>query len=260
MAAAKDPHARFLKGKESEENLLRRVALEGEGIDIKAERDVLAADLDRKLKRELLTTRIEAEKDLYDLGKSEDLDALIEARAVEKIANNEFNNYATAMNEATWVYKTSKEYTDRRIGGVLTQKNLEDKKYAKNQKKKNPIGTIYFDPFSNRVLEIAVVEGEYILRPVVDTKGIHVDQPQTIEESERQQIEEAATSLGIEYEIFPPRDERHSGKDWYGWYKRNVNPKAVTLDELKKLIMNEKNRIRNEKRKKSWIESGKIKG
>ena len=28
MAAAKDPHARFLKGKESEENLLRQVALE----------------------------------------------------------------------------------------------------------------------------------------------------------------------------------------------------------------------------------------
>ena len=168
MAAAKDPHARFLKGKESEENLLRQVALEAEGIDIKSERDVLAADLDRKLKRELLTTRIEAEKDLYDLGKSEDLDALIEARAQEKIANNEFNNYATAINEATWVYKTSKEYTDRRIGGVLTQKNLEDKKYAKNQKKKNPLGTVYFDPFSNRVLELAQdADGEYVLSPVI---------------------------------------------------------------------------------------------
>jgi len=249
MAAAKDPHARFLKGKESEENLLRRVALEGEGIDIKAERDVLAADLDRKLKRELLTTRIEAEKDLYDLGKSEDLDALIEARAVEKIANNEFNNYATAMNEATWVYKTSKEYTDRRIGGVLTQKNLEDKKYAKNQKKKNPIGTIYFDPFSNRVLEIAVVEGEYILRPVVDTKGVHVDQPQTIEDSERQQIEAAATSLGIEYEIIPPRDEKFTGKDWRGYYKRTVNPKAVTLGELRSLISKEKFRLLVERKK-----------
>ena len=249
MAAAKDPHARFLKGKESEENLLRRVALEAEGIDIKSEQSTLAAEAEGKLKRELLGTRLKHEKDLYDLEKSEDLDALIEARAVEKIANNEFNNYATAMNEATWVYKTSKKYKDRKIGGVLTQGMLENKKFAKKQGKKNNVGTVYYDPFSNRVLEIAVVEGEYILRPVVDTKGVHVDQPQTIEDSERQQIEAAATSLGIEYEIIPPRDEKFTGKDWRGYYKRTVNPKAVTLGELRSLISKEKFRLLVERKK-----------
>ena len=168
MAAAKDPHERFLKGKESEDNLLRQVALEGEGIDIKAEQAKLASDAEHALKRELLDTRLKADKDLYELEKGDLTKQLIEQRAQEKIANNEFNNYATAINEATWVYEGSKEYTDRTIGGVLTQKNLENKKYAKNQKKKNPLGTVYYDPFSNRVLELAQnADGDYVLSPVV---------------------------------------------------------------------------------------------
>jgi len=168
MAAAKDPHARFLKGKESEENLLRQVALEGEGIDIKAEQAALASEAEATLKRELLGTRLKHDKDLYELEKGDATKQLIEARAQEKIANNEFNNYATAINEATWVYEGSKEYKDRKIGGVLTQGNLDNKKFAKQKgKKKGGVGTIYYDPFGNRVLEIAVVDGDYVLSPVV---------------------------------------------------------------------------------------------
>ena len=168
MAAAKDPHARFLKGKESEENLLRQVALEGEGIDIKAEQAALASEAEATLKRELLGTRLKHDKDLYELEKGDATKQLIEARAQEKIANNEFNNYATAINEATWVYEGSKEYKDRKIGGVLTQGNLDNKKFAKQKgKKKGGVGTIYYDPFGNRVLEIAVVDGEYVLSPVI---------------------------------------------------------------------------------------------
>ena len=251
MAAAKDPHARFLKGKESEENLLRQVALEGEGIDIKAEQTKLASDAEHALKRELLDTRLKADKDLYELEKGDLTKQLIEQRAQEKIANNEFNNYATAINEATWVYEGSKEYKDRRIGGVLTQGNLDNKKFAKQKgKKKGGVGTIYYDPFGNRVLEIAVVEGEYVLRPVGDTKGVHVDEPQTIDEAEGQKIEGIATSLGIDYEIIPPRDKNFTGKDWNSYYKRTVNPKAVTLGELKRLISQEKLRLLVERKQK----------
>jgi hypothetical protein len=165
---ARDPYKNFLKGKQDEDNLLRQVALEGESIDIKAEEAKLAAEAEAKLKRELLKTRGEQQKELYEIEKGDLKQQLIETRAQEKIANNEFNNYATAINEATWVYEGSKKYKDRRIGGVLTQKMLEDKKFAKNQKKKNPIGTVYYDPFSDRVLELAQnADGDYVLSPVI---------------------------------------------------------------------------------------------
>ena len=36
-------------------------------------------------------------------------------------------------------------------------------KFAKSQGKKNGVGKIYYDPFGDRVLEIAVVNGEYVL-------------------------------------------------------------------------------------------------
>ena len=247
---ARDPYKTFLKGKQDEDNLLRQVALEGEGIDIKAEQAALAAEAEAKLKRELLKTRGEQQKELYEIEKGDLTKQLIETRAQEKIANNEFNNYATAINEATWVYEGTAKYKDRRIGGVLTQKNLEDKKYAKNQKKKNPLGTVYYDPFGDRVLELAIVEDEYVLRPVGDTKGVHVDEPQTIDEAEGQKIEGIATSLGIDYEIIPPRDEKFTGKDWNGYYKRTVNPKAVTLGELKRLISQEKLRLLVERKQR----------
>ena len=177
MAAAKDPHARFLKGKESEENLLRQVALEGEGIDIKAEQAALAAEAEAQLKRELLKTRGEQQKELYNLEKSDIQKQLIENEALRSITEGIYNNITTATNAATWTFETSKNYKDRKIGGILTQGMLDNKNFAKDKgKKKGGVGTVYYDPFSDRVLEIAVV-GEkedgwftsptYVLRPVI---------------------------------------------------------------------------------------------
>ena len=40
-------------------------------------------------------------------------------------------------------------------------------KFAKDQAKKNGVGTIYFDPYGDRVLEISIVDGEYALTPVI---------------------------------------------------------------------------------------------
>jgi len=250
MAAAKDPHARFLKGKESEENLLRQVALEGEGIDIKAEQAKLASDAEATLKRELLDKRLKHDKDLYEIEKGDTQKKLIENEALRYITDGIYNNITTATNAATWTYETSKDYKERKIGGILTQGNLDNKKFAKQQGKKNNVGTVYYDPFGDRVLEIAVVDGEYVLRPVEAGSETITTETETVEEGEGKQIEEVATSLGIDYEIIPPRDKTFTGKDWNSYYKRTVNPKAVTLGELKRLISKEKLRLLVERKQK----------
>ena len=249
-ATAKDPYKTFLKGKQDEDNLLRQVALEGEGIDIKAEQAALAADAEHKLKRELLDTRIKADKDLYETEKSDTQKKLIENEALRYITDGIYNNITTATNAATWTYETSKKYKDRKIGGILTQGNLDNKKFAKQQGKKNNVGTVYYDPFGDRVLEIAVVDRNYILRPVEAGSEIITTETETVEEREGKHIEEVATSYGIDYEIIPPRDKNFTGKDWNSHYKRTVNPKAVTLGELKRLISKEQFRLLVEQKQK----------
>jgi len=87
-----EPYERFVKGKQGEENLLRQVALEGEGIDIKAEQAALAAEAEGKLKKELLKTRGEQQKELYELEKGENLDALILSKTAEDMAEGKYNN------------------------------------------------------------------------------------------------------------------------------------------------------------------------
>ena len=64
-------------------------------------------------------------------------------------------------------------------------------------------------------------------------------------DSGKTDVEKDAIELGIEFdEIVPPRDNtRYSGKNWVGWYKRNVNPKAVTMDELKLLISKARHKL-----------------
>jgi hypothetical protein len=247
---AQIPYKTFLKGKQDEDNLLRQVALEGEGIDIKAEQAKLAADAEATLKRELQKSRFKHEKDLYETEKSDIQKKLIENEALRYITEGIYNNINAATNAATWTYETSKNYKDRKIGGILSQGDLDNKKFAKQKgKKKGGVETIYYDPFGDRVLEIAVVDGEYVLRPVEAGSEIITTETETVEEGEGKQIEGIATSLGIDYEIIPPRDKNFTGKSWNSYYKRTVNPKAVTLGELKKLISQEKFRLLVERKK-----------
>jgi hypothetical protein len=250
---AKEPYGQFAKANQAEQNLLRQVGLEAETLDIGSEQKTAAAAAKDASSMARLEKQIQADKDLYALEKGENLTALIEARAQESIAENKFNNYTAATNEATWVYKGSKEYKDRTIGGVLSEKQSNDAKaqakFAKNQGKKNGVGKIYYDPYKDQVLEVAIVDSEYTLRPVGGETEV-VDEAQTIDEAEGQQIEGIATSLGIDYEIIPPRDEKFTGKDWNSYYKRTVNPKAVTLGELKRLISKEKLRLLVERKQK----------
>jgi hypothetical protein len=239
-ATARDPYKNFLKGKQHEDNLLRQVALEGESIDIKAEEAKLAAEAEAKLKRELLKTRGEQQKELYEIEKGDLKQQLIEARAQEKIANNEFNNYATAINEATWVYEGTEKYKDRKIGGVLTQGDLDNKKFAKQQGKKNNVGTVYYDPFGDRVLEIAVVEGEYVLRPVEGGSEIITTETETVGE-DTLTLENAKTeALKRGLTLISPRPEGNEQKMYYVIQKQKLGPNAVTIRELEEIIEQEK--------------------
>ena len=72
-------------------------------------------------------------------------------------------------------------------------------------------------------------------------------------DSGKTDVEKDAIELGIDFdEIVPPRDNtRYSGKNWVGWYKRNVNPKAVTTDELKLLISKARHKLLVERKQTS---------
>ena len=168
--SAKGPYEQFAQKRDAEQNLLRQVGMEAEIMDINKETAAAAAAAKDASAMERLEKQIQADKDLYALEKGENLDALITARAQESIADGKYNNYTAATNEAEWVYRGSKEYKDKIIGGVISEKVSNDAKaqatFAKKQGKKNGVGKIYFDPYKNQVLEVAVVNGEYILRPV----------------------------------------------------------------------------------------------
>ena len=168
--SAKGPYEQFAKTRDAEKNLMRQVGMEAEIMDINKENAAAAAEAKEAGAMSRLEKQIQADKDLYELEKGENLNALITTRAQESIADGKFNNYNAATNEAEWTFRKSKEYKDRTIGGVLSEKQSNDAKsqakFAKSQGKKNGVGKIYYDPYKDQVLEVAVVEGEYVLRPV----------------------------------------------------------------------------------------------
>ena len=168
--SAKDPYEKFSKARDVESNLMRQVGMESEIMDINKETAAAAALKKEQGAMSRLEKQIQADKDLYELEKGENLNALITARAQESIADGKFNNYNAATNEAEWTFRGSKEYKDKVIGGVLSEKQSNDAKsqakFAKSQGKKNGVGKIYYDPYKDQVLEVAVVEGDYVLRPV----------------------------------------------------------------------------------------------
>ena len=201
-ATARDPYKNFLKGKQSEDNLLRQVALEGEGIDIKAEQAALAADAEHKLKRELQKSRFKHEEGLYDLERKDIEQDLIDAD-IEQLVSPDGGIYDTiipATNHANWKRKKSKKYPQDKIGGVLTKKQLNDPKFPYRQgKKTGGVGTIYYDPFGDRVLEIARVEGEYILRLVEGSSSAPVEGTTPIIDKKAQ-----ANKIKKRFQYWPP--------------------------------------------------------
>ena len=168
--SAKDPYEKFAKTRAAEQNLMRQVGMEAEIMDINKENAAAAAAAKEAGAMDRLKLQIASDEKLAKANRDDDLDVLISTRAQESIADGKFNNYNAATNEAEWTYRGSKEYKDKVIGGVLSEKQSNDAKsqakFAKSQGKKNGVGKIYYDPYKDQVLEVAVVEGDYVLRPV----------------------------------------------------------------------------------------------
>jgi len=149
-------------------------------MDINKENAAAAAAAKEAGAMSRLEKQIQADKDLYNMEQGDIVNKQIEAEAAILASPDGglYNTYQPAENHATWKYKKSKEkdangnfiYDQSKLAGVLTQKQVTDAKaqakFAKSQGKKNGVGKIYYDPFGDRVLEIAVVNGEYVLRPI----------------------------------------------------------------------------------------------
>jgi len=172
--SSKEPFQQFQKSSQAEQNLLRQVGLEAATMDIGAEKTAAAAELKEKNAMERLTTKIQAEKDLYNLEKKDSVDALILQEANRLIENREYNNYAAATNAATWTFKQSAEYKDKNIGGIISKNDLKKPgAFAKKQGKKQGEGTVYYDPYADRVLEIKKNdEGDFVLVPISSTSEV----------------------------------------------------------------------------------------
>jgi len=168
--SAKGPYEKFAQNRSAEQNLLRQVGMEAEIMDINKENAAAAAAAKDASAMERLKTQIASDEKLAKANRDDNIDALITARAQESIADGKYNNYTTATNEAKWTYRKSEDYKDKVIGGVVSEKVSNDPKaqakFAKKQGKKNGVGNIYYDPYKDQVLEVAVVNGEYVLRPV----------------------------------------------------------------------------------------------
>ena len=178
--SAKGPYEQFAKANQAEQNLLRQVGMEAEIMDINKENAAAAAAAKEAGAMSRLEKQIQADKDLYNMEQGDIVNKQIEAEAAILASPDGglYNTYQPAENHATWKYKKSKEkdangnfiYDQSKLAGVLTQKQVTDantqSKFATSQGKKNGVGKIYYDPFNDRVLEIAVVNGEYVLRPI----------------------------------------------------------------------------------------------
>ena len=163
-SSAKEPFQKFEKASQAEQNLLRQVGLEAATMDISAEKAAAAAALKEKSAMDRLTTQIQAEKDLS----KGNIDAQILAAANQSIENREYNNYAAATNAADWTFRKSTEYKDKNIGGILSKNDAKGlEKFAKSQGKKQGVGTIYYNPYSDTVYEVQRDEDKkYSLVPI----------------------------------------------------------------------------------------------
>jgi len=122
--------------------------------------------LEEQAKDRRLQKSLDAQRSIYDLEKKDAIDAAIAEQSQTFLTENIYKSKAASDNHANWIYKKSTKYPQEKIGGVLTKTQLADLKFPKTQgKKKGGVGTIYYDPFNNQVLEIVKnVEGDYVFQ------------------------------------------------------------------------------------------------
>tara|TARA_R100001129_G_scaffold162693_1_gene128026 strand:+ start:278 stop:1288 length:1011 start_codon:yes stop_codon:yes gene_type:complete len=257
-AAAKEPFGKFSEANRADENLRRQVGIEAAGIDIRAEQAKDAAAAEAQLKRDLLDKKLDHETKLHEKQLETDKENLWKNQAVEWVAEGVYNNLATAERAAKWMYLTAEDYSDKRIGGFISEEvsynSKAQAKFANKQGKKNGVGTIYYDPYQDRTVEIAMVDGKYILQPVAGA-GFDKTYTSITEDTEtsnevnltKEEAEIEAAKRGLT--LIGDRPEG-AGKGWLLAQKRK-DPKAVTIVDLIEIIKNEQFKERYKNIKKS---------
>ena len=115
---------------------------------------------DRKFRERMLDKEIQAKKDIEGV---DNIDRRINNLSEKQVADGVYNNIQQAKRENTWKLKTvdSPELSGKKIGGILSKKNLKNESsFAKTQIKKGNIGYVFYDSNSDRILEVGKIDGE----------------------------------------------------------------------------------------------------
>ena len=174
-ASAKDPYSKFAKANQAEQNLLRQVGLEAEGIDIKNEQDIAAAEAleGGATKRLQMTIKSDSEKYDKQLLIQEALDK--KKWVADYMAENKTNSQE-GENMYEWEHETfnKPENVGKNNGGTISQDILLNAKKrsdnAKSKLRKNKAKaekSLYYDKIQGTVLRIGVnANGDITYIPV----------------------------------------------------------------------------------------------
>ena len=149
--AFKDPTDQLFKNLNNRGKDKRNLAIEGAILDIEQAGKEALLDKELKFKRQDL----------------DDIDRDIENISKDQVKNEVYSNLLEARRINTWKLKTvdSPELSGKKIGGILTEKDLKNEsKFAENLIKKGKTETVFYDPYNDRVLEAVKDEnGEFAL-------------------------------------------------------------------------------------------------
>ena len=113
---------------------------------------------DRAFKERMLDKELDFKKQDLD-----NIDRDIENISKDQVSKGEYSNLQEARRINTWKYKTidSPELSGKKIGGILTEKNLKNEsKFAQTLLNKNKEGYVFYDRFNDRILEVGKIDGE----------------------------------------------------------------------------------------------------
>ena len=145
--AFKDPTDQLFKNLNSRGKDKRNLALEGAILDIGQEGKEALLEKELNFKRQDL----------------DNIDRDIENISKDQVSKGEYSNLLEARRINTWKYKTidSPELSGKKIGGILTEKNLKNEsKFAQTLLNKNKEGYVFYDRFNDRILEVGRIDGE----------------------------------------------------------------------------------------------------
>ena len=199
-ASAKDPYSKFAKANQAEQNLLRQVGLEAEGIDIKNEQDIAAAEALEGGATKRLQMTIKSDAETYDKQLLIQ-EALDKKKWVATYVDANKTNSQEGENMYEWMFETfnKPENVGKNNGGTVSQDILLDARKrsndAKSKLRKNKAKaerSLYYDKVQGTVLKIGTnANGDITYIPVESfTETTSLKSPETIiEENKKKEAE-----------------------------------------------------------------------